>query len=338
MLSILFCFTLLKFATAIYEDYYHWHAPAGMSPTADGLSQTFNVHSGNLTGLYMANDFNFDTGPQGYFGIQPQNSNGFMAVFSYFGDNASSYHPNCKPGADNGNGMSCHVYFDLVYDRNYTLSMSRVSENSNNTITWGCHLTDDFGTNIDIGWWTVPKSTLLTWTTQFLEWYEADQKTNCLPKLDYKFWTPIFSLDGVSHDLELLSQYHEILQDHCTVNSGVVNATNEIYEQIPGKGYRTIVGQYTPDSNGYYYAKPLVSSSAKATASTTSLFSSFKTLLTSTTGKTQTPTTTTHSTTATTTTTPASATTTSALDELLNSLGLGDLSGIFGDSGNPFNW
>lgn len=228
----------------------------------DGLSQVYNVQSGNKTGLFMATQFSFISASVGYMGLQPKEDKGFMALFSYFGKNVTSNHPNCKSGADYGNGMTCRVYFDLVYDRNYTVSISLVSENPNNTNTWEGILVDDFGYKLSIGSWTIPKSLIDNQVSQFMEWYVMNGHWNipaakrpCMPKLDFEFWRPIFSKAGTYYNTWKSYFTSSKLNDSCCFKSGIPDASNEFCEPLPDGGYRSIVGKYTPDVDGYYYAK-----------------------------------------------------------------------------------
>lgn len=317
--------------------YYYWDTTENGYVT---FEQTFTFFSGNKSGLYAATQIYFQQGSDGgggYIGLQPRKDqlNSDAALFSYFGK-SNTWHENCSGGADGGEGISCLVKFNWTEGRNYTLRVDKAGEYDNNTMTWVGNVVDVVdGTKLEIGSWNIPAGLLLGSTVQFMEWY-GWSKTSCMQKLDYEFSNPVLTHEDGTKDR---SHYNGVAtaqyQDHCTNSTGIINATNEYFYILPDGNFRSVVGQYTPDTEGYFYydvpagASPssVFSSSATLSTSTTS-----KTLSTSTTSKTQTQT-------PTLTATPA-ATTTSALDQLLNSLGLGNL--IPGNNpfnfGNLFNW
>lgn len=138
----------------------YFYYDAGTTGDFTKLTQTFNVDHGNRTGLFIAAQFAFHKGGGGYFGLQPKQSQGGAALFSYFGKNATASHPNCKGGADGSkNGDTCLMYFHWVEGRNYTIDAELMLTNVNGTNTWEGRIWDDIEhTSRTIGRWSIPAS------------------------------------------------------------------------------------------------------------------------------------------------------------------------------------
>lgn len=258
MLVILLFLIVTFFAKHASAIYYHYDA--GESGNFTKLTQTFNVDHGNKTGLFMASQFSFHKGADGYFGLQPKQDKGGAALFSYFGKNATASHPNCKGGADgSSNGVTCLMYFDWVEGRNYTIEAEHMSYNANNTNTWEGRIWDDVEhTSRSIGRWSMPAENGLFShrLTGFLEWYsqnghnvEPKDRDPCMPKLGYSLYTPNF-FKGEKSKIGVLNSYTEGgMQDSCSVKKNELTA---VFTKITN-GLYVDLGRLTPDKDGYYY-------------------------------------------------------------------------------------
>lgn len=112
---------------------------------------------------YWALQDGFLNGGSFYYGLQPYGScptggNCKIALFSFFGNGATSTSPNCKPGADNGPGTSCHIPYNWSIGVPYTFSITlTTTDTTNNTETWTGTVKDgNTGVTTSIGNWTIP--------------------------------------------------------------------------------------------------------------------------------------------------------------------------------------
>src|SRR5579872_4550392 len=148
------------------DAYVDWN-PIYPSPAYDKYEWTLTVKQLPLvTGTYyfwaLQNGFVGSTDAF-YFGLQPYGScpsGGFcrMALFSFFGNGASSTSSNCMAGADGGPGESCHIAYNWNVGTPYRFVMKLLSSNST-TETWSASVTDTVAkTTTTIGNWSIPAS------------------------------------------------------------------------------------------------------------------------------------------------------------------------------------
>lgn len=114
---------------------------------------------------YWAFQDGFVGGGVFYFGLQPygacpdkKREHCKMALFSFFGTGATSTSANCRPGADNGPGMSCHVAYNwrMGVPYRFTIQLS-ATDPLRKTETWTGTVTDTrSGKVTEIGNWTFP--------------------------------------------------------------------------------------------------------------------------------------------------------------------------------------
>lgn len=131
----------------------------------DGIDWTLIVFelSNKQSFYYWAFQDGFAGGGIFYFGLQPYGAcpgggNCKMALFSFFGDGATSTSRNCRPGADNGPGMSCHIRYNWHFGVPYRFSVRlSATDSRRGTKTWTGRVTDTHaGKATEIGNWTIP--------------------------------------------------------------------------------------------------------------------------------------------------------------------------------------
>jgi len=161
-------------------------SPPSPKPPYDRLEWTLTVldlpHEN--ANIYWALQDGFVGGGIFYFGMQPHGGcpgGGLckLALFSFFGNGATTTSRNCKPGADNGPGMSCHIKYKWRKGVPYKFAI-RLSDTDPavRTRTWTGMVTDTLtGVTTEIGNWTVPgqdtfKAGLIGGeTVSFIEYY-----------------------------------------------------------------------------------------------------------------------------------------------------------------------
>jgi hypothetical protein len=142
---------------------YDFWSPEAPNPLWDSMTASITVNS--LSRLDQAIFFTIDAWfadnkDPFYMGLQPNGnlsngSLGKMALFSFFGAGASSTHPNCTVGADDGPGVSCHVAYPWVTGRTYRFQIERTASDAK-TETWTGSVTDTkTGSKTEIGWWAI---------------------------------------------------------------------------------------------------------------------------------------------------------------------------------------
>jgi hypothetical protein len=140
--------------------------PLYAKPPYDRLEWTLTVQelSDMHSYYYWAFQDAFVGGGLFYFGLQPYGGcpikpgNCKIALFSFFGDGATSTSPHCRPGADNGPGMSCHLAYDWSMGVPYRFAIQlSATDPSGKTETWTGTVTDTrTGEVSEIGNWTFP--------------------------------------------------------------------------------------------------------------------------------------------------------------------------------------
>jgi len=98
-----------------------------------------------------------------YMGLQPYGSCGItnagnceIALFSFFGQGATSTSPNCAGGADGGPGESCRIPYNWVIGHQYTLT-AKLTANDGINETWTGTVADTTtgAAPTTIGWWSI---------------------------------------------------------------------------------------------------------------------------------------------------------------------------------------
>ena len=144
--------------------YVIWN-PLWPTPQYDKLQWTLTVLNLPIVKsyYYWALQDGFLGGGAFYYGLQPYGScpgggNCKIALFSFFGNGATTTSPNCVNGADGGAGMSCHVAYDWTVGVPYTFSISLTGTDTvNNTETWtGTVTSGQTNATTVIGNWTIP--------------------------------------------------------------------------------------------------------------------------------------------------------------------------------------
>ena len=103
-------------ASAMGQAHGTW-SPLYAQPPYDRLEWTLTVRELSDPHAFYCWAFQdgFLNGGIFYFGLQPwgrcpeKHGTCKVALFSFFGNGATSSSPHCNPGADNGPGMSCHI-------------------------------------------------------------------------------------------------------------------------------------------------------------------------------------------------------------------------------------
>ncbi|HXW16707.1 MAG TPA: DUF3472 domain-containing protein [Candidatus Acidoferrales bacterium] len=139
--------------------------PLYPKPPYDRVDWTLTVLelSDKRSFYYWAFQDGFVGGGVFYFGLQPYGAcpgggNCKMALFSFFGRGSTSTSRNCKPGADNGPGMSCHIRYNWRIGAPYRFSIRlAATDPTGRTETWTGTVTDmNSGRITEIGNWTLP--------------------------------------------------------------------------------------------------------------------------------------------------------------------------------------
>ncbi len=95
-----------------------------------------------------------------YMGLQPYGScpgggNCPAALFSFFGEGATSTSPSCVSGADGGPGESCLIAYNWMIGRTYRFTAT-LTDSSPSTETWTGTVTDtEAHITTTIGSWTI---------------------------------------------------------------------------------------------------------------------------------------------------------------------------------------
>ncbi|MEU8489210.1 DUF3472 domain-containing protein [Streptomyces sp. NPDC048641] len=160
---------------------------------SDGLDKVAFVLKVNTTpsssGYYWAQQYYFQSGKVGYIGLQP--ASGGRAIFSVFGSGASTTHPNCRAGADGGDGVSCSVSYPWVAGRNYQLEV--INNGSDNWTGYVVDATTAVWTTI--GNWTIPSGSgkLKPGGVGFVEYYSSVADCNSIPYAQVVWAKPFVS-------------------------------------------------------------------------------------------------------------------------------------------------
>jgi len=140
-------------------------SPPWPKPPYDRLEWTLTVLElpQENSNIYWAFQDGFVGGGFFYFGMQPHGGcpgGGLckLALFSFFGKGATTTSPNCKTGADNGPGMSCHIKYKWRKGVPYKFAIQLSgADPASRTRTWTGTITDRAtGVTTEIGNWTIP--------------------------------------------------------------------------------------------------------------------------------------------------------------------------------------
>jgi len=162
--SVVLCVVALT-ASAMAQGGVVWD-PLYAKPPYDRIEWTLTVQelSDKHSYYYWAFQDAFAGGGIFYFGLQPYGGcptkpgNCKIALFSFFGNGATSTSPHCRPGADSGPGMSCHLAYNwrMGVPYRFAIQLSGVDP-SGKTETWTGTVTDtQSGEVSEMGNWTFP--------------------------------------------------------------------------------------------------------------------------------------------------------------------------------------
>ncbi len=139
-----------------------------------------------------------------YFGLQPDGEYRKTALFSVFGQGTSS-DPNykyCKPGADSGSGVSCHIPYEWSVGKDYDFTVTLAQVDGNKQIWEGRVYDVENNKSTLIGKITVTSSTGLgkDYHVAFDEYYSY-KKYPCPnePLSEILFFTPTGYYQGTSY-------------------------------------------------------------------------------------------------------------------------------------------
>lgn len=144
--------------------------------------------------VYWAYDSKFVHGETYYMGLQPNGEFGKTALFSIFGAGSSSKSSACKPGADDGDGTSCHISYPWELEHTYQFTVALIAEDTENT-TWEGSVTD-LTTQVRtvIGDVTVSAARGLLrgdWAVTFDELFERSIDCSAQPHSEILFFHPV---------------------------------------------------------------------------------------------------------------------------------------------------
>ncbi|CAH6721566.1 hypothetical protein CLIB1444_06S05094 [[Candida] jaroonii] len=173
------------------------------------ITSTINIHTGNVTGYYYANQGYFTTGDVGYFGFQPRGGIYLQHLtYSVFGSGPYSNHPNCGNGADGGDGVSCAAEYHFDFNKNYTFVQERIAHNeATGENTWqGSVINEETGDIFIVANYTTPAKygLLKNEVYCFDEFYPYNSLGNtppeewyCTPPSSYVQYAPVlYDADG----------------------------------------------------------------------------------------------------------------------------------------------
>ncbi|KAB2719220.1 DUF3472 domain-containing protein [Brucella intermedia] len=141
-------------------------------------------------GYYYAMQYNFINGNTGYIGLQPRGANYGLAIFSVFGSGVRPVAPHCTGSADGGEGSSCSREIELIFDREYQLTVKR---DVNNERVWKGFVEDTTtGKSIEIGAWQPREGSEGISGTHvgFVEYYPLINSCSKIPFTEVHFGAP----------------------------------------------------------------------------------------------------------------------------------------------------
>jgi hypothetical protein len=179
-----------------------WTYPDAPADGLDAMRITMSPESyadSDQNFVYWAYDSRFMSGETYYMGLQPNGEFRKTALFSIFGPGTSSSNPNCKAGADNGAGTSCHIHYAWELHRNYQFTVVLLTKTANTT-TWEGSVTD-LVTQVRtvIGDITVPSSRGFLrpdYAVTFVELYKRSVPCSSQPGSEILFLRPFGYRDG----------------------------------------------------------------------------------------------------------------------------------------------
>ncbi len=174
------------FPTPAY-DAYEWTITVVQLPNAQSYYY-WALQNGFVGGDTFSGGASCPEGPCSngfYMGLQPYGtpvapcpggaSGCKIALFSFFGNGASSTSPNCASGADGGPGESCRIIYDWHVGRPYKF-VATLTANAGGLETWTATVTDTTtGVQTAIASWSIPTSNGLLGTSgvSFTEYFAA---------------------------------------------------------------------------------------------------------------------------------------------------------------------
>ncbi|UUN30804.1 DUF3472 domain-containing protein [Streptomyces sp. FIT100] len=162
--------------------------PGAPAEGLNDISYHVIVNQEPTINMFFAQAFYFKNGQVGYMGLQPRPDGNDLALFSVFGSGASTTDPNCRAGADGGEGVSCSVRYPYQTGRQYRLKIQNVGGSKWEGIVYDTVT----ATTTHIGSWTVSSSAgkLKPNGTMFMEAWQSVADCNAVPKASAYFSNP----------------------------------------------------------------------------------------------------------------------------------------------------
>lgn len=151
--------------------------------------------------VYYAQYQLFEKGGAGYYsGIQPHPDGTAGVRFSLFGAGGVALSPECRSGADGGNGVTCAI--DVPYSRGTAYSFDITKAGSSSTATtWSGTITNDStGVVTKMGSWSTPAAFggLKSTTIGFIEKFSGIKTCADIPDVSVKYSKVSFGNDNPS--------------------------------------------------------------------------------------------------------------------------------------------
>ncbi|MEU8566826.1 hypothetical protein AB0C51_00425 [Streptomyces pathocidini] len=162
--------------------------PGAPADGLDNISYHLTINQEPTINMFFAQAFYFKNGQVGYMGMQPRPDGNDLALFSIFGAGASTTDPNCRAGADGGDGVSCAIVYPHQTGRQYRLKVQNIGDSK-----WEGIVRDSVtGASTRIGSWTVSSSAgkLKPNGTMFMEAWQQVADCNAVPKASAYFSNP----------------------------------------------------------------------------------------------------------------------------------------------------
>lgn len=193
---------------------------------------------------YWALQNGFVGGNAFYMGIQPYGGCGItnagfckVALFSFFGNGASSASSTCATGADGGPGESCRIPYDWVVGHQYKLTAALTSNDGTNE-TWTGTIADVTagGAATAIGSWSIPSSNGLIGAQgiSFTEYYDHTIACSAQPYAEVLWDPPTGFNGGQAFPGTLWYTSTVTMPSLCPQNVGFTIDGNSVYVQTGG--------------------------------------------------------------------------------------------------------
>ena len=165
--------------------------------------QPLELHSSPTPCWFWSQQSAFNHTGVFYMGLQPNGEYGKIALFSFFGKGITSSFHACKSGADDGNGMSCHIPYAWEMGHAYRFLVQQTSQGATKgTTTWTATVTDT-ATNkpVTIGVVSVPASwgLIAPGNVAWAEWFRGPDSCDQRTYFRVRYNSPTGYLKGVAY-------------------------------------------------------------------------------------------------------------------------------------------